>query len=169
MSLPKFSEGAISTIQRQSTNGIATSIEKRIDARAVLLLLLQRTTLERRVNSGRKRRQRSETPRLRTMRFCTVVVLFLKSIELQSIQGWQRWIVQRAQPLYWRTPVVTVEATVATTVTRCGWWDLRVHFLVLYNDFSDWTQLLFFVKIVTASCQKEKGQKDVKAPQVGLL
>ena len=44
------------------------------------------------------------------MRLCTDV-FFLESTKLRWIRGWRRWIVKRAQQLYWRAPVVAVEAT----------------------------------------------------------
>ena len=84
MSLPKFSKGAISTIQRHSTDGITTFVVgKRIDAETALLLPLQRSTLGRCVNS-RKRRRRSETPRLCTICFCTDVC-FVSQIHRTAI------------------------------------------------------------------------------------
>ena len=43
--------------------------------------------------------------------FVLTFVPFVESTELRSTRGWRRWIIQRAQPLYWRAHAVAVEAT----------------------------------------------------------
>ena len=70
--------GATSAIQRHSTGGINTSVGKQIDAKAILPLPLQRSTLGWHVNSGRKRMAIGNVAELYECVFILTLVLFLK-------------------------------------------------------------------------------------------
>ena len=105
-------KGATSTIQCHSAGGINTSVGKQIDIRATPP---HPTTT---IYPPKVRQQRAKAATAignaaasYKYVFVLTFISLLESTELRSARGWRRWIVQRAQPLYWRAPALAVEAT----------------------------------------------------------
>ena len=148
-SLLKFSEGAMSIIHRHSTGGINASAGKRIDAGAIPPIPPRRSTVRGHINSGLNRRRRSETPRRCVNAFCADAFFLSRlhriaiSPELAAMDSAAGTAAVLARARRGRRGHLSGRQSRGTAgdISAC---------VFFYNDFSNSTSLLFFVKIATA-------------------